>query len=103
MPTPVAHGLPPSHVCEQARLRRDPRFDGLCFTAVTCTRIYCRPVCPAPWAMRVTYYATAAAAEAAGYRPCLRCRPELSPANGAWKRGETAVASEQKLIDEGAH
>ena len=98
----AAHALPPEHVCEQARLSRDPRFDGLFFTAVASTRIYCRPVCPAPWAKRVTYYATAAAAEVAGYRPCLRCRPELSPADGSWKRGDAAVARALKLIDEGA-
>ena len=65
------------------------------------TRIYCRPVCPAPWAKKVDYYASAAAAEAAGYRPCLRCRPELSPADGTWHRGDAAVARALKLIDQG--
>ncbi len=72
----------PSHAqCEQARLARDARFDGLFYTAVRSTGIYCRPVCPAPPPHRrnVTYYPSAAAAAAAGYRPCLRCRPELSP------------------------
>lgn len=99
--TPDAGTLPDPHVCEQARLSRDPRFDGLFFTAVHSTRIYCRPVCPAPWAKRVVYYASAAAAEAAGYRPCLRCRPELSPADGTWHRGDAAVARALKLIDQG--
>jgi len=95
--------LPDSRVCEQARLSRDPRFDGLFFTAVTSTRIYCRPVCPAPTPKRenITYYGNAAAAEAAGFRPCLRCRPELSPGDGAWRRGDAAVARALKLIDEG--
>jgi AraC family transcriptional regulator of adaptative response / DNA-3-methyladenine glycosylase II len=93
----------PDHVCEQARLSRDPRFDGLFFTAVSSTGIYCRPVCPAPTPRRenVAYYRNAAAAEAAGFRPCLRCRPELSPGDGAWRRGDAAVARALKLIDEG--
>jgi AraC family transcriptional regulator of adaptative response / DNA-3-methyladenine glycosylase II len=67
--------------CERARLARDPRFDGLFFTAVTSTRIYCRPVCPAPVPKpaNVRYYTNAAAAAGAGFRPCLRCRPELAP------------------------
>lgn len=94
--------LPDAQTCEQARLSRDPRFDGLFFTAVTSTRIYCRPVCPAPMAKRVTYYTSAAAAEAAGYRPCLRCRPELSPGDGAWRRGDAVVARALKLIEQGA-
>jgi AraC family transcriptional regulator of adaptative response / DNA-3-methyladenine glycosylase II len=104
MSPPEPTTLPPPHVCEQARLSRDPRFDGLFFTAVTSTRIYCRPVCPAPTPKprNITYYPTAAAAEAAGFRPCLRCRPELSPSDGAWRRGDAAVARALKLIDQGA-
>ena len=94
--------LPSTQVCEQARLSRDPRFDGLFFTAVLSTRIYCRPVCPAPWAKKVVYFSSAAAAEAAGFRPCLRCRPELSPGDGAWRRGDAVVARALKLIDQGA-
>ncbi len=103
MPAPGPSALPPPHVCEQARLSRDARFDGLFFTAVTSTRIYCRPVCPAPTPKpaNITYYGTAAAAEAAGFRPCLRCRPELSPSDGAWRRGDAAVARALKLIDQG--
>jgi AraC family transcriptional regulator of adaptative response / DNA-3-methyladenine glycosylase II len=95
--------LPPPHVCERARLSRDLRFDGLFFTAVTSTRIYCRPVCPAPTPkpQNVTYFPNAAAAEAAGFRPCLRCRPELSPGDGAWRRGDAAVERAIKLIHEG--
>ena len=94
--------LPPPDTCDQARRSRDPRFDGLFFTAVHSTRIYCRPVCPAPYAKRVSYFANAAAAEAAGYRPCLRCRPELSPSDGTWRRGDAAIARALTLIDQGA-
>lgn len=99
MPQPA---LPPPETCDQARRSRDPRFDGLFFTAVHSTGIYCRPVCPAPYAKRVSYFANAAAAEAAGYRPCLRCRPELSPSDGTWRRGDAAVARALTLIDQGA-
>ncbi|KZC31004.1 UNVERIFIED_ORG: DNA methylase, partial [Rhodanobacter sp. FW104-R5] len=96
--------LPATHVCEQARLSRDARFDGLFFTAVASTGIYCRPVCPAPAPKRenVRYYANAAAAEAAGFRPCLRCRPELAPGNEQWQRGDHVVARALKLIEAGA-
>ncbi len=60
---------------------RDARFDGRLFVGVSTTRIYCRPVCPAktPRFERCSFFASAAAAERAGYRPCLRCRPELAP------------------------
>lgn len=90
-------------VCEQARLSRDARFDGLFFTAVGSTGIYCRPVCPAPPPRpeNVTYYDNAAAAEAAGYRPCLRCRPELAPGDDSWRRGDAVVARALKLIEDG--
>ena len=89
--------------CEQARLSRDARFDGLFFTAVTSTGIYCRPVCPARTSKRenVRYYANAAAAETAGFRPCLRCRPELAPGNEEWRRGDHLVARALKMIDAG--
>ncbi|WP_199099542.1 DNA-3-methyladenine glycosylase 2 [Dyella sp. ASV21] len=95
--------LPDERTCEQARLSRDARFDGLFFTAVTSTRIYCRPVCPAPSPkpQNVRYYASAAAAEAAGFRPCLRCRPELAPGNDAWQRGDHVIARTLKLMDSG--
>ena len=73
--------LPPLEVCHRARESRDARFDGLFYTAVRSTRVYCRSICPAPTCKRtsVIYYPTAASAQAAGYRPCLRCRPELAP------------------------
>ena len=98
-----ALSLPDPAICEQARLSRDARFDGLFFTAVTSTGIYCRPTCPAPAPKprNVRYYANAAAAEAAGFRPCLRCRPELSPADGSWRRGDGTLARALKLIEEG--
>ena len=101
--TSTSTALPPRRICERARLSRDPRFDGLFFTAVTSTGIYCRPVCPAPAPKpsNIAYYRTAAGAEAAGFRPCLRCRPELSPADGTWRRGDGAVARALKLIDQG--
>jgi AraC family transcriptional regulator of adaptative response / DNA-3-methyladenine glycosylase II len=100
----AANHLPDMHTCEKARLSRDARFDGLFFTAVTSTGIYCRPVCPAPSPKRenVRYYASAAAAEAAGFRPCLRCRPELAPGNRTWQRGDHVVARALKLIESGA-
>lgn len=95
--------LPDVRVCEQARLSRDPRFDGVFFTAVTSTGIYCRPVCPAPAPRprNVRYFASAAAAEGAGFRPCLRCRPELAPGDAAWRRGDDVVARALALIDQG--
>jgi AraC family transcriptional regulator, regulatory protein of adaptative response / DNA-3-methyladenine glycosylase II len=95
--------LPDSRSCEQARLSRDPRFDGLFYTAVSSTGIYCRPVCPAPVPKRqhVAYYPSAAAAEAAGFRPCLRCRPELAPGDPAWRSGDAVLARALRLIDDG--
>src|SRR5689334_10719687 len=68
-------------VCERALDARDARFDGIFFVGVTTTRIYCRPVCPArvSYHDRRRFFDTAANAERAGFRPCLRCRPELAP------------------------
>lgn len=73
--------LPDREVCYRALLARDTRFDGVFFTGVKSTGIYCRPVCTVktPRASSCTFYPNAASAEAAGYRPCLRCRPELAP------------------------
>jgi len=101
--TPNEPALPGWSTCEQARLSRDARFDGLFFTAVTSTHIYCRPVCPAPPAKssNVRYYVNAATAEAAGFRPCLRCRPELAPGNPEWQHGDHIVARALKLIENG--
>lgn len=90
--------------CNEARLRRDPDYDGLFFTAVRTTGIYCRPVCPVkqPLTKNVSYFQSAAAAEKAGYRPCLRCRPETAPFSPAWKGTRTTVERALKLIDDGA-
>jgi AraC family transcriptional regulator of adaptative response / DNA-3-methyladenine glycosylase II len=78
---PIAHPLLHPDAYARALDARDPRFDGVFFVGITTTRVYCRPVCPA----RVAYqdhrrfFNSAAAAESAGFRPCLRCRPELAP------------------------
>ncbi|HEY0334978.1 MAG TPA: AlkA N-terminal domain-containing protein [Stenotrophomonas sp.] len=95
--------VPEHAVCERARLSRDARFDGVFFTAVRSTGIYCRPMCPAPAPKpaNVTYYPSAAAASAAGYRPCLRCRPELSP-QAQQHLSEESVQRALALIGEGA-
>jgi AraC family transcriptional regulator of adaptative response / DNA-3-methyladenine glycosylase II len=90
--------------CDAARLRRDAAFDGVFFTAVKTTGIYCRPVCPVkqPLSKNVVYYPSAAAAEAAGFRPCLRCRPETAPFSPAWQGTRTTVERALKLIEAGA-
>jgi len=90
--------------CEHARVSRDRRFDGLFFSGVRTTRIYCRPVCPVrpAKAKNVTFYLSAAAAEQDGFRPCLRCRPETAPFSPAWKGSRTTVERALRLIDRGA-
>lgn len=90
--------------CERARYRRDAAFDGVFFIAVRTTRIYCRPVCPVrqPLSKNVRYYASAAAAEDDGFRPCLRCRPETAPFSPAWNGTRTTVGRALKLIEDGA-
>ncbi len=90
--------------CNAARLRRDPAYDGLFFTAVRTTGIYCRPVCPVrqPLTRNVSFFPSAAAAERAGYRPCLRCRPETAPFSPAWNGTQTTVSRALRLIEEGA-
>jgi AraC family transcriptional regulator of adaptative response / DNA-3-methyladenine glycosylase II len=90
-------------ICRSARLSRDPRFDGKFFIAVRTTRIFCRPVCPArsPKEENIDYYPSAAAALQAGFRPCLRCRPE-SWGTPAWDGTSTTVARALRLIEAGA-
>ena len=90
--------------CYRALLARDSRFDGRLFVAVRTTGIYCRPICPArtPKRENVTFHATATAAQAAGYRPCLRCRPESSPDLAAWRGTSNTVARALALIEAGA-
>lgn len=82
---------------------RDPAFDGRFFVGVTTTGIYCRPVCRArmPRRENVRFYPSAAAAETAGYRPCLRCRPETAPFCPAWKGSRTTVERALRLIEDG--
>src|SRR4029079_16069521 len=91
-------------ICERAARSRDARFDGRFFLAVKTTGTYCRPICPAPAPPRenVTYSPTAAAAAAAGLRPCLRCRPEASPGTPAWMGTSAVVSRGLRLIAEGA-
>ena len=83
---------------------RDPAWDGVVFVGVKTTGIYCRPVCPArtPLARNVTFYRSAAAAECAGFRPCLRCRPETAPFCPAWRGTKTTVERALLLIEGGA-
>ncbi|MGH7788835.1 MAG: bifunctional transcriptional activator/DNA repair enzyme AdaA, partial [Candidatus Binatia bacterium] len=90
--------------CYQAMLRRDRRVDGRFFVGVRTTGVYCRPICPAPTPklVNVQFYACAAAAEAAGFRPCLRCRPETSPGTPAWLGSSAVVSRAMRLIRAGA-
>jgi AraC family transcriptional regulator of adaptative response / DNA-3-methyladenine glycosylase II len=90
--------------CDRARLAQDPRFDGRFFIGVTSTGIYCRPICPAPTAKQrnVRYFPSAAAAAEAGFRPCLRCRPEAAPGTPAWLGTSATVRRALRLIHEGA-
>jgi AraC family transcriptional regulator of adaptative response / DNA-3-methyladenine glycosylase II len=89
---------------ERVRRSRDPRFDGKFFIAVRSTKIFCRPICPSPTSkpQNVRYYATAAEAMHAGYRPCLRCRPEAAPGSPAWHGTSAVVRRALRLIRDGA-
>ncbi len=91
-------------VFERARLSRDARFDGRFYVGVKTTGIYCRPICPAnpPKSRNVAFFPTAAAASEAGFRPCLRCRPECAPGTPAWAGTSTTVQRGLRLIAEGA-
>ena len=91
-------------ICDRARSAKDPRFDGLFFVGVLSTGIYCRPICPArsPKPENIVYFSTAAAAAAAGLRPCLRCRPEASPGSPAWNGTSATVSRAMLLIRQGA-
>lgn len=90
-------------ICDTARLARNTDFDGVFFTAVKTTRIYCRPICPAnpPLRKNVNFYVSAAACERAGYRPCLRCRPETTPHSPAWNGTKTTITRAIALIENG--
>lgn len=90
--------------CYRAIASRDRRFDGRFVTAVRTTRIYCRPGCPAklPRRSNVTFFACAAAAEEAGFRPCMRCRPETAPGSPAAAGTSATVARALRLLCDGA-
>jgi AraC family transcriptional regulator of adaptative response / DNA-3-methyladenine glycosylase II len=89
--------------CYRALSARDARFDGRFFVGVLTTGIYCRPVCPArtPRRENVRFYPSAAAAQEAGFRPCLRCRPETAPEQGAWRGTSNTVSRGLGLIAAG--
>lgn len=91
-------------VYERARLARDTRFDGQFYIGVRTTGIYCRPICPAnsPKSENVSFFPSAAAASEAGFRPCLRCRPEAAPGTPAWSGTSTTVRRGLRLISGGA-
>ncbi len=100
-----AGGLDLDHAaCYRAIAVRDARFDGRLFTGVKTTGIYCRPICPArtPRPENVVFFPTAAAAHEAGFRPCLRCRPETSPDLGAWRGASNTVSRALALVEMGA-
>jgi AraC family transcriptional regulator, regulatory protein of adaptative response / DNA-3-methyladenine glycosylase II len=89
--------------CYQALLAHDVRFDGVFYVGVATTGIYCRTVCPArtPRRDNCTFYPSAAAAERAGYRPCLRCRPELAPGNARIDSVTRLAAAAANRIEDG--
>lgn len=93
-----------NEIYERARLARDARFDGQFYVGVKTTGIYCRPICPAnlPKSQNVEFYPSAAAAGEAGFRPCLRCRPECAPGTPAWSGTSTTVRRGLRLISGGA-
>jgi methylphosphotriester-DNA--protein-cysteine methyltransferase len=90
--------------CYRVFQTHDARFDGRIFVGVTSTGIYCRPICPArtPKFANCRYFASAAAAQEAGFRPCLRCRPETAPELAFWRGSSNTVSRAMKLIAEGA-
>jgi len=96
--------LPDREACYRALQSRDARVDGLIFVGVTSTGIYCRPVCPArtPKFQNCRFFASAAAAQEAGFRPCLRCRPETAPEFASWRGTSNTVSRALALIADGA-
>jgi AraC family transcriptional regulator of adaptative response / DNA-3-methyladenine glycosylase II len=89
--------------CYRVAQAKDARFDGVFFGAVTSTGIYCRPSCPAitPKRKNIRFYPTAAAAQAAGFRACKRCRPDASPGSPEWNVRADVVARAMRLIADG--
>src|SRR3954465_1393679 len=96
--------LPERETCYRALQSRDSRFDGLLFVGVTSTGVYCRPVCPArtPKPANCRFFGSAAAAQEAGFRPCLRCRPETAPDLASWRGTSNTVTRALALIADGA-
>ncbi|HZB92419.1 MAG TPA: AlkA N-terminal domain-containing protein, partial [Stellaceae bacterium] len=90
--------------CYRAIETRDARFDGRLFVGVTSTGIYCRPICPArtPKFVNCRFFPSAAAAQEAGFRPCLRCRPETAPDLAFWRGSSNTVSRALALIADGA-
>lgn len=90
--------------CYRALRLRDPRFDGHFFVAVRTTGIYCRPICPArcPKLANAEFHRSAASAQEAGFRPCLRCRPECAPDLAGWRATSRTVSRALALIADGA-
>ena len=99
--------LDPAHLdaesCYRAVKSRDRRFDGVFYTAVRTTGIYCRPSCPArtPAFHNVTFHPSAASAQAAGYRACKRCLPDATPGSPDWDVAATAAGRAMRLIADG--
>jgi AraC family transcriptional regulator of adaptative response / DNA-3-methyladenine glycosylase II len=89
--------------CYRAISTRDARFDGRLFIGVRTTGIYCRPICPArtPRRENLVFFPSAAAAQEAGFRPCLRCRPEAAPDLGVWRGTSNTVSRALALIEKG--
>jgi len=96
--------VPSPEICYRALETRDPRFDGLMFVGVASTGVYCRPVCPArtPKFEYCRFFGSAAAAQEAGFRPCLRCRPETAPDLASWRGTSNTVSRALALIADGA-
>src|SRR5271156_4325349 len=96
--------LPDREICYRALRSRDARFDGLIFVGVTSTGVYCRPVCSArsPKFENCRFFGSAAAAQEAGFRPCLICRPETAPEMASWRGTSKTVSRALALINDGA-
>src|SRR5580698_6396422 len=97
-------GAPQPDLCWQAVYSRDARFDGRFFAGAVTTRVYCRSICPVPFARpaNIVWFASAAAAETAGFHPCRRCRSSASPGTPAWTGTSAVVSRALRLIAEGA-
>src|ERR1700753_860657 len=96
--------LPGPDVCYRALKSKDTRFDGLIYVGVRTPGIYCRPVCPARSVKleNCRFFGSAAAAQEAGFRPCLRCRPETAPECASWRGTSNSVSRALALINDGA-